>query len=292
MDKEGESYKYFLKLSEDSNRTGRNVRLPESIARKLFSGNRYFVSTPGFQIGHIRWGRDMQPFFSDNKAGEAPLAGLTPEEVKMVTLTPAEVPSLRKLAARKIHTDERSRDWGTYVDPTDPDNAIPLEVRDRVLKEKQGGRRYSRTKVKMPRRHTKKRGTRRHKKQRGGFYSFNGAVGTGAPAWSRGSEMGGFVVDKSGNIGNMGPDGMRPPIQYGRGRKRKSRGRKTRRMRGGGKYGAVAASYVGTGSRGIADRVGTNTKYPPFGGPAHGAFNDGARHSMASGQSFNILPLN
>jgi len=140
----------------------------------------------------------------------------------------------------------------------------------------------------MPRRHTKKHGTRRQKKQRGGYYSFDGAVGTGAPSWGRGSEMGQFAVDKGGNIGNLNPGNV---VMYGRGRRRKSRSRKTRRrMRGGGKYGAVAASFVGTGSRGIADVVGTNTKYPPFGGPAQGAFNDGARASIAGGKSFDILP--
>jgi hypothetical protein len=100
--------------------------------------------------------------------------------------------------------------------------------------------------------------------------------------------MGQFAVDKGGNIGNLNPQNV---IQYGRGRRRKSRGRRTRRkMRGGGKYGAVAASFVGTGSRGMADAVGTNTKYPPFGGPAEGAFNDAARASIAKGGSFDILP--
>ena len=141
----------------------------------------------------------------------------------------------------------------------------------------------------MPRRrHTKKRATRRHRKMRGGFYSFDGAVGPGAASWGRGSEMGQFAVDKGGNIGNLNPQNV---IQYGRGRRRKSRGRRTRRkMKGGGKYGAVAASFVGTGSRGIADHVGTNTKYPPVGGAAEGAFNDGARASIAKGGSFDILP--
>jgi hypothetical protein len=100
--------------------------------------------------------------------------------------------------------------------------------------------------------------------------------------------MGQFAVDKGGNIGNLNPQNV---IQYGRGRRRKSRGRRTRRkMKGGGKYGAVAASFVGTGSRGIADAVGTNTKYPPFGGADQGAFNDGARASIANGGSFDILP--
>jgi len=140
-------------------------------------------------------------------------------------------------------------------------------------------------------RHTKKHRTRRHRKMRGGYYSFEGAVGPGAPAYGRGSEMGGYAVDKAGNMGNMGPGGQRE-IFYGRGRKgrsRKSR-RKTRKMRGGGKYGAVAASFVGTGARGIQDAVGTNTKYPPFGGPGQGAFNDGAAASIRAGNSFDILP--
>jgi hypothetical protein len=63
-------------------------------------------------------------------------------------------------------------------------------------------------------------------------------------------------------------------------------------MRGGGgvKYGAVSASFVGTGSRGIADRVGTNTKYPPFGGPAQGAFNNAGAQPGSGFGSFNILP--
>jgi hypothetical protein len=141
----------------------------------------------------------------------------------------------------------------------------------------------------MPRRrHTKKRGTRRHRKMKGGYYGASGAIAPGAMAWGRGSEMGQFTVDKGGNIGNLNPQNV---IQYGSGRRRKSRGRRTRRkMKGGGKYGAVAASFVGTGSRGIADHVGTNTKYPPFGGPAQGAFNDGARASIAKGGSFDILP--
>jgi len=140
----------------------------------------------------------------------------------------------------------------------------------------------------MPRRHTKKRGTRRHKKQRGGFYSFQGGLAPGAASWGRGSEMGQFAVDKGGNIGNLNPQNV---IQHGRGRKRKSRGRKTRRrMKGGIKYGAVAGSFDGSGYRGMANFVGTNTKYPPFGGAAQGAFNDGAAASMRAGNSFDILP--
>lgn len=150
------------------------------------------------------------------------------------------------------------------------------------------GKLFCRTKVNMPRRHTKKRGTRRHKKQRGGYYSFNGAVGTGAPNYTAGSEMGQFAVDKGGNIGNLNPQNV---IQYGRGRKRKSRGRKTRRrMRGGGKYGGVSASYQGSGSRGMADFAGINTRVPPLGGSSYGEFNDAAASSMRAGNSFDILP--
>jgi hypothetical protein len=142
----------------------------------------------------------------------------------------------------------------------------------------------------MPRRHTKKRGTRR-RKMRGGFYSFQGGLAPGAASWGAGSEMGQFAVDKGGNISNMGPDGMRPEIQYGRGRKRKSRGRKTRRrMRGGGKYGGVSASFEGSGSRGLINVAGINTRVPPLGGSAYGEFNDAAASSMRAGNSFDILP--
>jgi len=61
-------------------------------------------------------------------------------------------------------------------------------------------------------------------------------------------------------------------------------------LRGGGKYGGVSASYVGSGSRGIADRVGVNTRVPPLGEAANGAFNDGAAASIKAGNSFDILP--
>jgi hypothetical protein len=125
------------------------------------------------------------------------------------------------------------------------------------------------------------RRTRKHKtrKHRGGFYSFQGAVGTGAPNWGRGSEMGDFNARQI----NSG-------AQYGRGRRRKSRGRKTRRMRGGGKFGATSASFVGTGSRGMIDVVGGTTKYPPYGGPQFGAFNNAGAQPGSGHASFDILP--
>jgi hypothetical protein len=137
----------------------------------------------------------------------------------------------------------------------------------------------------MPRRHTKKK-TQKRRKLRGGYYGASGAIAPGAIAWTAGSEMGSFAVDKGGNIGNM-RNGTQP-IQYGRGRKR--RGRKTRRMKGGGKYGGVSASFQGSGSRGMADYAGVNTRVPPLGGSAYGEFNDAAAASMRAGNSFDILP--
>jgi hypothetical protein len=98
--------------------------------------------------------------------------------------------------------------------------------------------------------------------------------------------MGQFAVDKGGNIGNLNPQNV---IQYGRGRKRKSRGRKTRRrMKGGSKYGGVSAGYTGTGSRGMANFVGSSTRNPT-GDAALGAFNDNGGKS-GDFSSFNILP--
>lgn len=115
--------------------------------------------------------------------------------------------------------------------------------------------------------HTKKHTKRRHMKKsrktlKGGYYSFSGAVGTGAPAWSRHSEMGDYAV--SGRGGNT---------QVGSSRRRKmTKGKKVKK--GGSRFGAVAASFQGTGARGIADTVATNTKVPPFGGPRLGDFNN------------------
>jgi hypothetical protein len=121
------------------------------------------------------------------------------------------------------------------------------------------------------------------KTRRGGFYEFKGGIAPGAPSWGRGSEMGSFNADQI----NSG-------AQYGRGRKHKKSRKHTRRnkrkMKGGNKYGAVSASYVGTGSRGMMDVVGTNTKYPPFGGAAQGAFNNAGAQPGSGFKSFDILP--
>ena len=291
---------YFLDMSNEANSSGRNVQIPEAIAR-VYYGNTV-TYTNGFLIGDIRWGgipgrEGNFPFFypkrpNDQGTGRLSLADLPEEQKPFVTVVPppGTIPSLTRLAALSMQTTDPSGTAGPYLNPNDPDNRIPLEIRDATLKKQLGGRRYSRTKVNMPRRHTKKRGTRK-RKQRGGFYSFEGATAPGAAQWGRGSEMGEFAVDKSGNMSNMGPNGMRSEIQHGRGRRRKSRGRKTkRRQRGGGKYGGVSASYLGTGSRGIADRVGVNTRVPPLGEAANGAFNNFGADSLDNVGSFNILP--
>lgn len=98
---------------------------------------------------------------------------------------------------------------------------------------------------------------RRHtlRRLRGGYYSFDGAVAPGAMGWSRGNEV---------PVG--GPTG---------GRRRRRKGRKTRKMKGGGSFGAVTASYQGTGVRGIANYQPVDMKGPYVNGPAaKGAFND------------------
>ena len=109
-----------------------------------------------------------------------------------------------------------------------------------------------------------KKGNKRKTLKKGGYYSFSGDVAPGAANWTRHSEMGSYAVsDRGGNA------------QYGRGRGRKRRdknGKKTRKVkRGGGSYGAVSASYQGTGARGIADVVGISPNKPGF--ATQGEFN-------------------
>jgi len=103
----------------------------------------------------------------------------------------------------------------------------------------------------------KKRGTRK-----GGYYGFNGGLATGTPNWGTGTEMGKFTVDQINNGAKMS----------GGRRRRKTKRRKTKK-RGGSKYGAVAATYTGTGVRGMANYEGTSVNRP--GVAARGEFNDG-----------------
>jgi hypothetical protein len=111
----------------------------------------------------------------------------------------------------------------------------------------------------MPKRSSKKLKTRKAKK--GGYYGFAGQEGDapGAPAWRASSEMGDMAISSRGNNS-----------QYGSGRKaKKGKARKTRKVkRGGGSYGAVTASFQGTGARGIADVVGVSPNKPGFSTPA------------------------
>ena len=128
-----------------------------------------------------------------------------------------------------------------------------------------------------------KKTLRRRTKRRGGYYGASGAIAPGAMAYTAGSEMGAYTADQI----NAG-------AQVGHGRRRKSRGRKSRKSRkhrGGGRYGGVSASFTGDGVRGIANYSGINTRAPPLNGPAAlGAFNNGGAQPGSGHASFNILP--
>ena len=137
-----------------------------------------------------------------------------------------------------------------------------------------------------------KRGHKKTKKVRkGGFYSFNGAVAPGAANWGRGSEYGDFAESRVGNNAIYGRgrgkkggeesdsdeelkervETLEKKVAGRRRRSMKKKGRKTRKVRrGGGKQGAVSASYTGTGERGMANYVQSDTK----GVAALGAFNN------------------
>lgn len=123
--------------------------------------------------------------------------------------------------------------------------------------------------------HSKKhRMTRR--KLRGGFYGAKGAIpgAPGAMEWSRGSEMGPWSVGSRG--GNT---------QYGARRRhsRKHRGKKTRKQRGGSRFGGVSASFQGSGVRGMADFKPIVTR-DGSGAAAGGAFN---YHGTTPGSGFS-----
>lgn len=109
-----------------------------------------------------------------------------------------------------------------------------------------------------------KRKTHR-RKHRGGYYGASGAIAPGAMQWTAGSEMGGWAADISSRGGNG--------VQYGRGRKRKGKRSTRRKMRGGGKYGGVSASFQGAGERGLANYSPVITRGAP-GGAVGGAFNN------------------
>jgi len=124
----------------------------------------------------------------------------------------------------------------------------------------------------MVHRKASKRKTHR-RKHRGGYYGASGAIAPGAMEWSRGSEMGQWAGENG--------------VQYGSGRRTRKGKRHSRRRkhRGGGKFGGVSASFMGTGSRGLADYGGVVTR-EPIGTAAGGAFNDMARPAYQSGSSY------
>jgi hypothetical protein len=123
--------------------------------------------------------------------------------------------------------------------------------------------------------HKTQRRTKHKRAMKGGFYGASGAIAPGAMGWSAGSEMGDYAISRRG--GNT---------MIGARRKKKSTRKNTRRKhRGGSKYGAVAASYQGTGSRGIIDVVGVNTK-GPAGSPAYGEWNNKGAQPGSGHDSF------
>jgi hypothetical protein len=111
------------------------------------------------------------------------------------------------------------------------------------------------------------RRTRRHRPKKGGYYGAAGPIVRGGDAmqWNAGSEMGVYTAEQI----NKG-------AQMTGGRRRKTRGKQHRKTRrGGGKYGGVAASYVGTGVRGRADFIGASTRVAsPQDVAKFGQFND------------------
>ena len=145
------------------------------------------------------------------------------------------------------------------------------------------------------------------RKTKGGYYGMSGSIAPGAALYTRGSEMGDWAVSSRGanaqygagkkkrrggmlfcqpDMSAPGPDGMcadgsEPMSEVPPGGKRRmtkrrklTKGKKvSRKHRGGGKFGGVSASYVGTGSRGMADRVPVSTRTGDS-GPALGAFNN------------------
>jgi hypothetical protein len=140
----------------------------------------------------------------------------------------------------------------------DPNTTAP-EIKNATLDQLNGVVDYFKNKTSMEESTStlnggkKRRMTR--KKHRGGYYSFSGQVGTGAPLWSRHTEV---------------------PVVGGKRRRKHTKRHGKRKHRGGSRFGAVAASFQGTGQRGMGNYVATNTKTPPFGGSSQGAFNNAA----------------
>jgi hypothetical protein len=129
----------------------------------------------------------------------------------------------------------------------------------------------------MRRRSTKKSHKRR-RTMRGGYFGAAGAIAPGAMEWKAGSEYGPMVADRAGNTTAWGPPKPNGLPMYGRGRKRRG-GRTVRkglRMKGGGRFGATRAEFLGSGERGQINVSQGQAKTAP--GPNDyrlGSFNDG-----------------
>jgi hypothetical protein len=99
------------------------------------------------------------------------------------------------------------------------------------------------------------------KAKKGGYYGFSGALGTGAPAWSTSEEMDPSMYGRGGNATG--------------GRRKRKGSKKTRKTkRGGGSWGGVAASFTGTGSRGLGDYAQIPSGRAEAGVAKGGQFND------------------
>jgi len=98
---------------------------------------------------------------------------------------------------------------------------------------------------------------RRHTKK-GGYYGAAGPIAVGAMRWDAGNEV------------------EAPKYAQAGGKRRRTHRKNKRKVRGGGKYGGVSASYEGTGYRGIPNHRGIDTKTAPLPGrpAALGGFND------------------
>ena len=105
--------------------------------------------------------------------------------------------------------------------------------------------------------------TRKNKKAlKGGFYSFAGAVGTGAPNYTRHTEM------QDPEVGTRGGNSQ----YFVGGKRRKGKGKKTRKMKGGTYFGQAVAGFTGHGvGRGMG---GFQDVSSPQGKAAGGDFNN------------------
>ena len=102
----------------------------------------------------------------------------------------------------------------------------------------------------MPHKKSHKKAGRKGRRtvKKGGYYGFDGKVGTGAPLWKTSQEVG-------------------VPSYVTKGGRRR---RKTRKVRGGTRFQSATAGFTGTGTRGIANYVDVGSTR---GASALGAFN-------------------